>query len=338
MYAGAVLCVLAFIAAAAVTPLVRDFVAARGLLDIPNQRSSHTRATPRGGGIGIVASVTVALVVLALMGGLQRGLFLALVVGGGAVAAVGFLDDRQKVSARWRLIVHTLAALWAVYWVGGLGTVRVGDHLALPGFAGTALAVLGVVWVLNLFNFMDGIDGIAAGEAMFVTAAGGLLALSAGNGNIAVVAWIFASACAGFLSWNWPPARVFLGDVGSGYLGYVVIVLALADTQARAGAIWEWFILGAVFFVDSTLTLLRRLFRGDRVHEAHRQHAYQRLARRWGSHLPVTVLVLVVNLLWLLPWAVWAVSRPSRAVLAAVAAALPVLLGCWLLGAGQRRE
>jgi Fuc2NAc and GlcNAc transferase len=337
VYAGVIVGVLAFGAAAGVTPLVRDVMLSRGLLDIPNERSSHTRATPRGGGIGIVVSMTGALVTLALLGRLQNGLFLALAVGGGAVAAVGFLDDRHKVSPRWRLLVHTLAAVWAVYWVGGLGSVRIGEHLAHPGFIGSGFAVLGVVWVLNLFNFMDGIDGIAAGEALFVAAAGGLLALSGGNSSVAVVAWIFACACAGFLWWNWPPARVFLGDVGSGYLGYVVIVLALADTETRPVAIWEWFILGSLFFADSTLTLLRRLFRGDRVYEAHRQHAYQRLSRRWGSHLRVTLLVLAVDVLWLFPCAFWAASHPAWAISAAVAAALPLLLGCWFLGAGQSR-
>jgi Fuc2NAc and GlcNAc transferase len=339
MYAGmVVVCALAFVAAAVVTPLVRDFVASRGLLDIPNERSSHTRATPRGGGIGIVVSMSGALVILALLGNTERGLFLALTVGGGAVAAVGFLDDRHKLPARWRLLVHTLAALWAVYWVGGLGTVQLGGHLARLGLIGSAFAVLGVVWVVNLFNFMDGIDGIAAGEALFVAAAGALLALSAGNHGVAGVASIFACACAGFLCWNWPPARVFLGDVGSGYLGYVVIVLALADTEARPVAIWQWFILGALFFTDSTLTLLRRLFRGDRVYEAHRQHAYQLLSRRWGSHLRVTLLVLAVDVLWLFPCAVWSATRPAWAILAAVLAALPLLLGCWYLGAGQRRD
>jgi Fuc2NAc and GlcNAc transferase len=131
---------------------------------------------------------------------------------------------------------------------------------------------------------------------------------------------------------------VFLGDVGSGYLGYVVIVLALADTTARPVAIWEWFILGALFFADSTLTLLRRLFRGDRVYEAHRQHAYQRLVRRWGSHLKVTVLVLAVDVLWLFPCALLANAAPAWAIPAAVVAALPLVLGSWALGAGQHRD
>jgi Fuc2NAc and GlcNAc transferase len=333
-----VLAPAALVLSALLTCMARRLALVHGMLDVPNARSSHTVVVPRGGGIAIVVTMTVALGILLWLGLIRSGLFLALVVGGGAVAAVGFVDDRHRLPARWRLTVHTLAAVWAVYWIGGLGVVSVGAHLARPGWIGTGLAVLGVVWVLNLFNFMDGIDGIAAGEALFVAGSGALLALSGGNSAVAGVAWVFAWACGGFLGWNWPPARVFLGDVGSGYLGYVIIVLALADAEARPVAIWEWFILGALFFVDSTLTLLRRLFRGERVYEAHRQHAYQRLSLRFGSHGRATVLVLAVDLLWLLPCAMSAAAWPAWAVPLAVVAALPLLLGSWLLGAGGRRE
>ncbi len=318
--------------------LARRFALAHGMLDVPNERSSHTSVVPRGGGIAIVVTMSLALMFLAARGFISIDLFLALAVGGAGVAIVGLVDDRHRLPARWRLTVHVLAAAWAVYWVGGLGAVRVGEHVVHPGWLGIGLAVLGVVWVLNLFNFMDGLDGIAAGEALFVAAAGALLAFSGGNSGVASVAWIFAWACAGFLCWNWPPARVFLGDVGSGYLGYIVIVLALADAESRPEAIWEWFILGALFFTDATVTLLRRLARGERVYEAHRQHAYQRLSRRWASHLRVTLLVLGIDVLWLLPLAMLAAARPEWAFLAAVMATFPLLLGSWMLGAGRRRD
>jgi Fuc2NAc and GlcNAc transferase len=326
------------LASAVVAGWARRAAIARGVIDVPNERGSHQRPTPRGGGIGIVVAMTGALLLLELSGAIQRGLFLALVVGGGAVAAVGFLDDRHKLPANWRLAVHTLAALWAVYCVGGLRQVQIGEHVAHLGIVGSALAVLGVVWVLNLFNFMDGIDGIASVEALFVSASGALLALLAGNGAIVAASLVFGCACVGFLFWNWPPARVFLGDVGSGYLGYVVIVIALSDTQARPAAIWQWFTLGALFFTDSTLTLLRRLFRGDHVHQPHRQHAYQRLARRWGSHAKVTLLTLAIDLAWLLPLASLAAFRPAWGVPVALVATLPLLLGCWTLGAGRSRD
>ncbi len=332
------LATVAMVGTTLLTPLVRRYALARGMLDLPNRRSSHSVATPRGGGVAIVVVVTPLLAVLLLLGIVPLPLFLALAAGGAAIALVGFLDDRHKLPARVRFSVHVVAAVWAVAWVGGLQTVRIGDQLIELGWFGSLLAVVGVVWVTNLFNFMDGIDGIAATEALCVAAGGALIALTHGSGGIAAPGWVLAGGCAGFLCWNWPPARVFLGDVGSGYLGYVIIVLALADSAVRPGAIWEWFILGALFFVDATLTLLRRLFRGERVHEAHRQHAYQRLSRRWGSHRSVTLLVLAANLLWLFPCAMLASRHPSMAISVAVVACLPLLLGSLLLGAGKHLE
>jgi Fuc2NAc and GlcNAc transferase len=174
---------------------------------------------------------------------------------------------------------------------------------------------------------MDGIDGIAASEAIFVACAGALLGLLGGFASaVPPMAVAFAAACGGFLVWNWPPARIFMGDVGSGYLGYVIAVLALAATRENPVALWTWLILGGVFFVDATVTLVRRLIHGDRIYEAHRSHAYQWLARRWGSHAKVTCAVLAVNVLWLLPCAVFATRRPSLAAATVVFALAPLVL------------
>jgi len=325
MSSGAILLgVASLLTSALLTALVRRLAVAHGVLDIPNERSSHSSATPRGGGMAIVVTATAAVLVLAAQGSVPRDLCMALVGGGIAVAVVGFVDDRFAVPAGVRLAVHLLAAAWAVYWLGGLTAVRLGDHIAPLGWVGGVLAVLGIAWVLNLFNFMDGIDGIAASEAVFVTCVGALL--SAAGGGVTDAAGVFAGACAGFLLWNWPPAKIFLGDVGSGYLGYVIAVLALAATRENPVALWAWLILGGVFFVDATVTLLRRLLRGERVHEAHRGHAYQWLARRWQSHAKVTGTVLTVNVLWLLPCAVFATRRPGFAAATVMFAFAPLVL------------
>jgi len=153
-----------------------------------------------------------------------------------------------------------------------------------------------------------------------------LAAVTGGDAGVVFLALMFAAACCGFLVWNWPPAKIFLGDVGSGYLGYVIAVLALAATRENPVALWTWLILGGVFFVDATVTLLRRLLRGERVYEAHRSHAYQWLARRWGSHSKVTCAVLMVNVLWLLPCAVFATRRPSLAAATVIFAFAPLVL------------
>jgi Fuc2NAc and GlcNAc transferase len=334
MISGAlVLAVVALLASSLLTALVRRLAVAHGVLDIPNERSSHGSATPRGGGLAIVVTTTGAVLGLAIEGSISRDLCMALVGGGIAVAIVGFMDDRFAVRASVRLVVHLLAAAWAVYWLGGLTAFRLGDHTVVLGWTADVLAVLGIAWVLNLFNFMDGIDGIAASEAVFVACAGALL--PAVGRAVIDAASVFAGACAGFLLWNWPPAKIFLGDVGSGYLGYVIAVLALAASRNNSAVMWAWLILGGIFFVDATVTLGRRLWRGARPYEAHRTHAYQRLARRWRSHAKVTIAVVAVNVGWLLPWAELASRRPDLAVAAVLLAFAPLTVLAVALGSGS---
>lgn len=330
---------LAVILTATVTGVVRKMALARGVIDVPNKRSSHNVATARGGGIAIVFVFTIAALGVAWTTAVPPNTLVALLGGGIAVAAVGFYDDRFALSARLRLAVHVAAALWALVWLGGLPPLRFGDHLVQLGWAGNLLALLGIVWTLNLFNFMDGIDGIAASEALFIGCAGsGLLLLEGGDQGVAAVGLIFSAACAGFLVWNWPPAKIFMGDVGSGYLGYVIAILALAATRASPVAVWVWLILGGTFFVDATVTLVRRAVLGQPVHVAHRSHAYQWLSRKWGSHLRVTSVFAAVNLLWLLPCALLATRYPRVAILMVALALTPLALLAVRCGAGRPEE
>jgi Fuc2NAc and GlcNAc transferase len=324
------------VASALLTALVRKFAIFRGVLDVPNTRSSHVAVTPRGGGLAIVLTATVALAGLALAGMIRPNLLLVLIGGGGAVAFAGFVDDRDSLPAVARLIVHLSAALWAVFWLGGLPAIVLHQQVVQLGWSGDVLAVVGVVWVLNLFNFMDGIDGIAASEAVFVTG-GALLpmAICGVSGDVSAAALILGAACLGFLVWNWPPAKIFMGDVGSGYVGYAIATLALAAARQSPVAVWVWLILGGVFFVDASVTLVRRLIRGERVYQAHRSHAYQWLARRWGSHRRVTIVVMWVNCLWLLPCALLAALHPAYAAVATVASLAPLVALAIAAGAGR---
>jgi Fuc2NAc and GlcNAc transferase len=329
----------AVLMSAGLTAVVRKAALVRGVLDVPNARSSHTQATPRGGGIAVVTVTTAALLVLNTLGPLWAELRLALIGGGLLVAVVGLIDDRYTVPAGVRLAAHAAAALWALFCLGGLPPLRIGGQLVHLGIAGDLLAFAAIAWTVNLFNFMDGIDGIAASEAVFVAAAGAVLSLAAGSGAVVpAVALVFAAACAGFLAWNWPPARIFMGDAGSGYLGFVLSVLALAATRDNPAILWVWLILGGVFFADANTTLVRRLIRGERLHQAHRTHAYQWLARRWGSHLRVTLAVNAVNLGWLLPCALLATWRPALAAATVIVALLPLVAIALALGAGRRED
>ena len=319
------------------TGFVRRHALKYAILDIPNVRSSHCAPTPRGGGLAIVAAFMSALVLLTLTGMLQLNVTLVLIAGGGAVAATGYLDDRRSLPASVRICIHIIAATLAVFVLGGI-TQQSLRNMGLHGiWAGALLGVMALTWSTNLFNFMDGIDGIAGSEAIFVAAAGAVLNWGYG-GNIGLTAAMFvlAAATSGFLIWNWPPARIFMGDVGSGFLGFTLAVLGLAASRNSTTPIEAWAILSGVFLVDSTVTLVRRIVRGDRWFEAHRLHAYQYLARRWGAHMPVTVLAIGINLFWLFPWAWLAAQYPSHARYSVIAALGPLAIVALLAGAGRK--
>ena len=327
--------VAAFLFSALLTGVARRLALARGILDVPNARSSHEAPTPRGGGAAIVLGAQAAWIALGLIGLAPPHIVIALAGGGAAIAAIGLLDDRFQMSARVRLSVHFAAAWWALVWLNGLPPIQVGEHFVDLGWAGYLLAMPAIVWSLNLFNFMDGIDGIAASEAIFMVCGGILLALANGGGHShSAIGLAFVAACSGFLLWNWPPARIFMGDVGSGFLGYVIAVLAVIEAHESAVALMVWLILGGVFFVDATVTLARRLLRGERLYEAHRTHVYQCLARRWRSHRRVTLAVLGVNVFWLLPMAMFAARSPAYAPLLLATALAPLIVLAIAMGAG----
>ena len=300
-----------------------------GLVDHPNARSSHVQSTPRGGGLGFVVAWVTALAIGWLAGGFED-YWIVVALASASVAAVGLWDDRKGLSPWLRLACHLaasamcVAALPAMPWPA--------PHL--PGVVAAALLTIAVAWAINLFNFMDGIDGLAASEAAFCAAALGGLALWQGQPWEGVPAWLLAAAIAGFLPANWPPAKIFMGDVGSGFLGLALAAVSLELAVTRVLPLEAVVILPALFVVDSTVTLLRRALRGARVHEAHRSHAYQRLARRYGSHRAVTLRALAINLCWVLPCAAGACLAVEHRWVAIVACYLPLAALAVAAGAG----
>jgi Fuc2NAc and GlcNAc transferase len=193
-------------------------------------------------------------------------------------------------------MVHLAAAVWAIYWLGGLPFLDLGFTRLSLHLIGALFAVIGVAWMINLYNFMDGIDGIAGIEAISVGIMGGAFETFSGAVNLAMVCLLLALAAAGFLVWNWPPAKIFMGDVGSGFLGFSFAMLALSSEHLKAAPLLVWIVLLGVFLVDSTATLIGRIKRGERWYEAHRTHAYQYAVQAGYNHKQVALAVLGLNL------------------------------------------
>lgn len=306
---------------------LRYYALSKGILDRPNHRSSHTIATPRGGGIAIVLAYLLALFSNYIVDSTTTAFLFACTVGGGLVAVMGFLDDHGHIPARWRLLGHFSAAGWILFLLGGLPPLKVFGSIWDLGWTGYVIGSLFLVWLLNLYNFMDGIDGIASVEAISVCTASALLAfVSFGIWSpVSFLPLILAAAVAGFLVWNFPPAKIFMGDAGSGFLGLMLGALTVYSAFADPQLFWSWLILLGVFVVDSTFTLLRRVLNGEKVYEAHRNHAYQHATRLYGSHLPVTLAVLAINVGWLTPWAFAAGLGLVDGVLGCFLSYLPLL-------------
>lgn len=247
-------------------------------LDQPNERSLHVTPTPRTGGVGVMAGLLAgwALVALAGLGSLPLA---AALTGAGGLALVGLADDRFGLSARLRLLAQLLVA---------------GAYLALLGPAGGELEWLalglGLVWMGNLYNFMDGSDGLAGGMALFGFAAFAVAAALAGQAGLALVCTGVAAAAAGFLVFNFHPARIFMGDVGSVPLGFLAGALGLAGRESGAWPLWFPLLVFAPFILDATVTLLRRALRGERIWQAHRTHYYQRLVQMGLGHRRTALL------------------------------------------------
>ncbi|AYG07310.1 glycosyltransferase family 4 protein [Pseudomonas fluorescens] len=318
------------------TAVLRQYALRRSIIDIPNARSSHTVPTPRGGGVAIVLTFALSLLVLALLQLVSIAESVALLGSGLLIAVIGFMDDHGHIAARWRLLGHFIAAAWALFWMQGLPAITFFGFSLSLGWLGHLLGAFYLVWMLNLYNFMDGIDGIASLEA--ICACGGLSLIYFLSGHEALI-WaplLLAMAVVGFLYWNFPPARIFMGDAGSGFLGIVLGGLSIQAAWVGSEFFFAWLIMLGVFVVDATFTLGRRLARGDKVYEAHRSHAYQFASRQFGKHLPVTVSVGVINVVWLFPLALCVTLLGLDGALGVVIAYVPLLLLAVKYKAGMR--
>lgn len=313
-------------ASAVLTGLVRGYALRANLLDVANERSSHQGSVPRGGGLAIVLAFLGAVALLPLPSGPK----LAFLLGGGAIAAVGFMDDRVGLSPAIRAAVHLVASVAGVLLTAG-GAVGHG----VVGVLLTAGCIVGVAWMVNLYNFMDGIDGLSGGQAVVMGLAFfGFAAAFGLGGETPTLGLALAGSSLGFLIWNWPPAKIFMGDVGSGFLGYAFGLLVVRSFLVAPVQGWMWVALLAPFLADTGVTLLRRVVAGERWYEAHRSHAFQHLTRRFGGHLPATGILLGSTALVGAPLALAAALAPSLAPVFALSAVGLLSVAAWKLGAG----
>jgi len=327
-------CLLLFIGSLTFTGLFRRYAT----LDIPNERSAHSTPTPRGGGLVFVLFFLLFLLICAYLQVIDTGLFLSLLLPGALIATIGFVDDRRQVSALKRLTLHFLAASIALYCIGGFPSIFMLGHFFHAGLILNILGLIYLVWMINLYNFMDGINGLAALEAISICLGGASLSWLHGEYQAMYLPLGLAAAVGGFLYWNFPIARIFMGDVGSGFTGLILALLSLQAGKISPDLLWAWLILSGVFIVDATFTLLARAISGQSIVEAHSHHAYQHAAQQRGRHAPVSIAVLLINLLWLLPMAVLVASHWLDGFAGLLLAYIPLIILAWRFNAGCCRS
>ncbi|HEX6832187.1 MAG TPA: glycosyltransferase family 4 protein [Rudaea sp.] len=308
--------VAAFLISACATWASIRYAQRRRLIDHPGQRRLHRVPTPRGGGIGIVLAVIACFVLPLFAVPAERSFAFAFGLAFVLVAIVGWIDDHRSLSARLRIIVHFAAApplLLLIPLFAEIGrfpsSIQTIPGVLLAIVVTLALATI-IVWSVNLHNFMDGIDGLLACQAIFVFAALGFVCAYAGDGTAAGALFVFASAVLGFLPFNFPRARIFMGDVGSGAIGLMVVV-ACAFALAHGG-LFSGIIACSAFVTDASCNLLSRMWRGRRWYSAHREHLYQWMTRTGLSHAQVVGWYMGWNLLVVAPVLVWVNAPHAR--------------------------
>jgi len=295
------------------------------IVAIPNERSLHNKVTPRGGGIIIAIVFLAFLLVFYITRQIMVAEFLVLFGGGLIMAVTGFLDDILELKASIRFIIQFFAVGWGLYWIGGIPSTVFFERLPVLYAIANAVAVVALVWFINSFNFIDGIDGLATSGATFFSLSIGGYFLWQGIEPYGSLLIVLAASSLAFLCFNWPPAKMFLGDAGSNFFGYLFGAMVLITVKNGNLSIWTWLIIFAYLITDTTTTTFLRLCLVKGWYHTHRSHAYQNLARVLDNHKFVTCLITGINVFYLLPLAYLSIQYQHYAWLAFAASVIPIL-------------
>jgi UDP-N-acetylmuramyl pentapeptide phosphotransferase/UDP-N-acetylglucosamine-1-phosphate transferase len=269
------------------TFIVKYFAAKKNIMDIPNIRSSHVQPTPRGGGLAISLAWFVGIIVLLLFRRIPESLFASLLCGI-PITLIGLVDDIVTISPKLRLLVQLIFASLAVYFLQGLNFIDLGFAILDVPLLFNILAVLGIVWFINLFNFLDGIDGYISTEIIFICLGASLVTGTK-------LPLLLAAATSGFLILNWQPAKIFMGDVGSTFLGFTIAIFLIYYQNANESSVIIWLMLSSLFWYDATITLIRRWRNHEQLSKAHKKHAYQRIIQYGFSHQKTVIYSVFIN-------------------------------------------
>lgn len=308
------------------------FASKHGPYATPNYRSLHQKVIPRGAGLAVAFTALLGYLYLYFDYGLPVAQLMVYVIGGVVVAAMGAADDRLDIRARYRMPFQFLTAGWICYWLRGLAPVDLGFAVIDLGYFGHVALFAALIWFYNLYNFIDGIDGMASSATIFICGALGTLMFFKHALVLGLILTLLGVSSAGFLVFNWPPARMFLGDAGSSFMGYILSAVFVESLWQNAASIWWWLIIGGFYFADTTLTTVVRLLKVPGWYRPHRSHAYQNLARMWNSHRKVVLMVMMINLFWVTPLLLLSLRYEAWTIGVTVLVYIPLAVFCLKFG------
>jgi len=306
------------------THFYKSLAIRKAIIANTNERTLHQQPIPHGGGIVFSTLFVLAVFVLGMLHIISFEMLMVIGMGGFTATLFGFVDDATDLRASVKLIIQSILAGWVIFWLDGgvLATVE-----WLPVWLSWFLTWFLLVWMMNLYNFMDGVDGMAASGAVFVAMALIVVLLMTGEFSSLVLLFsLLALSCSGFLLYNWPPASIFMGDSGSVFLGYLFGSLIIKTTTTGEISIWTWIVVFGYFFAETNLTIFLRILFVKKWYHAHKSHAYQNLARVLNSHIKVTGAVQIYHFLYLFPITIWTVLTPNWAPVATIMALMPAAI------------
>lgn len=331
-----VLLVAVFGGTLVLTLAAAHYVRKRQLIDVPDERRNHSQSTPRGAGLGLVISVVASLWALSYYQLLTYTQSLAISVAALLVAGVGFADDHRPLPPWVRVVIQCLATIAVLIGIQIPPQLELVAGLSLSGWVLYTAVFAGIIWMINLYNFMDGIDAIVCTELVSVCALMGALLFyfQWWSYNLSLVL-VLGTAAAAFLCFNWPPAKLFMGDVCSGFLGLMMAVMALLLWRQSELLLWVWLILQLAFLVDTGVTLIHRLLRGQTLYQAHSTHAYQQAFRRYRRAEPILICLFLLKLCWLSGCAMAVLMEWVSGLSGLLISSIPLVVLAFYFKAGQ---
>lgn len=323
--------ILAFTISGLISFLICKWIAKKskklGLIDIPNRRSSHAIPTPRGGGIGIVLSVFIFTIIFFLLGIIKNTGYIFLTIGAIFIALVGFFSDRFNTSSLYRIIIQIFIAGISVWLLGDFTYLNIGNHILNLEFLGLIFNVILLVAITNFYNFMDGIDGLAASQGVITGIGLVAFGIILKENSLVAIGSVLSGATCGFLLLNISPAKIFMGDTGSYFLGFYLAYLTLIHKQLLIPII---LILG-VFLFDTVVTLTRRIMKKERWYRAHRSHFYQRAISLGYTHMQTTLIISLISFLFLIMACIYLLASVSiQLIILCAALLILVTLSFWI--------